>query len=576
MVAAVCGAAALAVGAAAVLSTVAHRHLEHQVAEDFSSDQQTLAKQMAANIESTIGEIQSTLGLAAGFEDIQQTDQVVTPRTMVNIHQKLRGFGDVIIRDDGQTTYVIPAQQHARYASPSHTWRRHVEAGSVGASRIEGPFTDEDGTLYLLAWEPVYATVWREGDEGPSNESVGVLAAIVRIATIADAFVAPLDLRRTGHAWIMDPTGTIVSDPVVPEAVGLGPEDLVDGERYPDTLDLLEMMTSGLVGSAEAYMPVRPGSERYQRALLAFAPVTVGDGDWAVAVTIPYSEVTSAVRRAERGAWLLTGVVFLITAVAAVLLVVMLRSRFRNEERAKTEALRQITVTMGHEINNPLAAVMGQARLLLSDLSRPAVRQMYETEGLLGVHGEEIGRIKLMQRESMRVAKVIEWLKEMREDGKYETEEYLKGVRMIRVAELPLEEAPLPEGLRILVADDKEEIRQTLDTLLSQAGCTVMAVDNGLDAVRLAQSQNFDVVLTDIRMPGKTGYEVFTEIHKAKPDMPIIMMTGYGYDEAHCIVRAKQEGLANTLYKPFEFDQLRRALVESLSSRRRQAEAAAA
>ena len=75
----------------------------------------------------------------------------------------------------------------------------------------------------------------------------------------------------------------------------------------------------------------------------------------------------------------------------------------------------------------------------------------------------------------------------------------------------------------------------------------------------------FDLVLSDIRMPDKSGYDVFAAARASAAATPVILMTGFGYDPNHCIVRASQEGLQSVLFKPFRVDQLlgevRRAVV---------------
>jgi DNA-binding NtrC family response regulator len=64
------------------------------------------------------------------------------------------------------------------------------------------------------------------------------------------------------------------------------------------------------------------------------------------------------------------------------------------------------------------------------------------------------------------------------------------------------------------------------------------------------------LVLSDIKMPLKDGYEVFAAAKEANPDTPVILTTGFGYDPNHAIVRARREGLAAVLFKPFKVDQL--------------------
>ncbi|MHC5109635.1 MAG: response regulator [Planctomycetota bacterium] len=115
---------------------------------------------------------------------------------------------------------------------------------------------------------------------------------------------------------------------------------------------------------------------------------------------------------------------------------------------------------------------------------------------------------------------------------------------------------PVLAGKRILLADDEDTIRDTVRDVLCGYGCKISAVSNGKDAVKLLGRRPFDLVLSDIRMPGKNGYEVFAAAKEANPDTPVILTTGFGYDPNHAIVRARREGLAAVLFKPFKVDQL--------------------
>jgi DNA-binding NtrC family response regulator len=66
----------------------------------------------------------------------------------------------------------------------------------------------------------------------------------------------------------------------------------------------------------------------------------------------------------------------------------------------------------------------------------------------------------------------------------------------------------------------------------------------------------YDVFLADIRLPDLNGYDLFKKIRQINPHLPIILMSGFGYDPGHCLVKARQEGLRGVLYKPFRVDQL--------------------
>lgn len=115
---------------------------------------------------------------------------------------------------------------------------------------------------------------------------------------------------------------------------------------------------------------------------------------------------------------------------------------------------------------------------------------------------------------------------------------------------------PLLDGRRILLADDEDVIRETIRDVLTGYGCQVDTASDGAAALELIQQKSFDLVLSDIKMPVHSGYEVFAAAKAANPDTPVILTTGFGYDPNHCIVRARREGLSAVLFKPFKIDQL--------------------
>jgi DNA-binding NtrC family response regulator len=72
----------------------------------------------------------------------------------------------------------------------------------------------------------------------------------------------------------------------------------------------------------------------------------------------------------------------------------------------------------------------------------------------------------------------------------------------------------------------------------------------------MARLSTYDVVLADIRLPDFSGYEMYQRMRQAQPQARVVLMTAYGYDPSHAIVKARQEGLSAVLYKPFRIDQL--------------------
>ncbi|MCH7884545.1 MAG: response regulator [Planctomycetes bacterium] len=126
---------------------------------------------------------------------------------------------------------------------------------------------------------------------------------------------------------------------------------------------------------------------------------------------------------------------------------------------------------------------------------------------------------------------------------------------------------PVLKGKRVLVVDDEEIILETVCDVLTGCGCKVTSAEDGAEAVALLDRESFDLVLSDIKLPGKNGYEVFASAKKANASVPVILMTGFGYDPNHAIVRAHREGLSAVLFKPFKVDQLLGELRTALQSK---------
>ena len=120
-------------------------------------------------------------------------------------------------------------------------------------------------------------------------------------------------------------------------------------------------------------------------------------------------------------------------------------------------------------------------------------------------------------------------------------------------------------GKRILVVDADDSVRSAAHELLGRYGCEVETAHNGEEAFLMVRSFHYDSVIADIRLPDLDGYECFTQIRQIHEHLPVILMTGFGYDPSHSIVKARQAGLKSVLYKPFRLDQLITELENSVS-----------
>ncbi len=71
-------------------------------------------------------------------------------------------------------------------------------------------------------------------------------------------------------------------------------------------------------------------------------------------------------------------------------------------------------------------------------------------------------------------------------------------------------------------------------------------------------NEAYDVIISDIRLPDYSGYQLMVRLQQIMSHVPMVLMTGFGYDPGHSIVKARQAGLhpKAILYKPFRLDQL--------------------
>jgi DNA-binding NtrC family response regulator len=119
---------------------------------------------------------------------------------------------------------------------------------------------------------------------------------------------------------------------------------------------------------------------------------------------------------------------------------------------------------------------------------------------------------------------------------------------------------------RILVVDDEEGIRSFLAETLERSGHEVMQVADGAGALRIAREEPFDVVLTDLRMPGTDGMTVVRTIRVEQPDVEVIVLTAFG--EVASAVEALKLGAFDYLEKPVSSPVALRALVAAALERR--------
>ena len=122
-------------------------------------------------------------------------------------------------------------------------------------------------------------------------------------------------------------------------------------------------------------------------------------------------------------------------------------------------------------------------------------------------------------------------------------------------------------SFRILIIDDDSLVGNSLKHLLEKSGYEVQVVSIGLAALDVASGADFDLILTDVRMPGMNGIETLKAIRDirtqfGKPALPEIVITAYEDQEVR--EQAARMGVSEFILKPFEFNELITAIERNL------------
>ena len=130
----------------------------------------------------------------------------------------------------------------------------------------------------------------------------------------------------------------------------------------------------------------------------------------------------------------------------------------------------------------------------------------------------------------------------------------------------PADQIAGDEKVRTLVVDDEEIVRSFLIDVLTDEGYQVTAVSSGDEAVKLMTMENYDLIITDIKMPGTDGMEVLRVAKARDPNQNVIVMTGYASTET--AVESMKLGAADYITKPFNLDQIKIVVAKTLERSR--------
>jgi DNA-binding NtrC family response regulator len=129
----------------------------------------------------------------------------------------------------------------------------------------------------------------------------------------------------------------------------------------------------------------------------------------------------------------------------------------------------------------------------------------------------------------------------------------------------------MPESPKhLLIVDDETALREAVAERLADQGFVVEQADNGEEAVKRLQDFAFDILITDLRLPGIDGRQVIEAALQRYPDITAIVITGYG--TVKDAVDAIKQGAADFITKPFQFDALLHVLTSAMEQRRLKSE----
>ena len=235
------------------------------------------------------------------------------------------------------------------------------------------------------------------------------------------------------------------------------------------------------------------------------------------------------------------------------------------EPRSFTESDLQFLEIFSRDV----AAALNTLELLVAQKANTALESVDAIHSAVAMPVDEIlnDAVNVMERYIGHEPEVTERLQRILRNAR-DIKQVIHNVgqKMTPAEALPSSAKPQPRPAlkhrRILVVDADDSVRSAAHDLLERYDCVVETAHEGGEAVYMVRSGSheigYDVIIADIRLPDMSGYELLIKLKGVVPQVPLVLMSGFGYDPGHSIVKARQAGLNSSavLYKPFRLDQL--------------------
>lgn len=124
----------------------------------------------------------------------------------------------------------------------------------------------------------------------------------------------------------------------------------------------------------------------------------------------------------------------------------------------------------------------------------------------------------------------------------------------------------MEDAIKILVVDDDDSGREALSTLLRLSGYDVTSAETGESALDLIDCQQYQVIVSDLFLPDKNGFDILQSVRKVSPVSEVIVVTGHA--SAQSAVRAMKEGAFDYITKPIDFDELKIVVLKALEKQK--------
>ena len=119
---------------------------------------------------------------------------------------------------------------------------------------------------------------------------------------------------------------------------------------------------------------------------------------------------------------------------------------------------------------------------------------------------------------------------------------------------------------KILIVDDEVSMREFLEIMLSKEGYKVSSSGSGKEALKMLNDTIYDLIVSDVQMPGMNGIELLRNVKEVCPDTTVIMITAYASTESG--VEAMKAGAYDYITKPFKVDEIKLIIKNALEKKR--------